>query len=155
MTADDMLKVKNAIIAFNKSKTWDEFLVKLDLIGIALNELESKYIEIMSMVDHPVLRKILENLKGNDSLISLKNVFNRCATEKFDGLAPVRIALPANIEYDNSSLSPSMKIYCDNDRYIAFNPDICDDMQALHGFDLAAEMANTVIYELAMENNRT
>ena len=155
MTADNMLKVKNAIIAFNKSKTWDEFLVKLDLIGIALNELESKYTEILSMIDNTILNKILDNLKGNSSIISLKDIFNRYATEYFDGLAPVRIALPANIEYENSGLSHDMKLYYDNDRFIAFNLDLCNAMQALHGLDMAAEMANTVIYELAMENSRT
>lgn len=155
MTADDIVKVKNAIIAFNRAKTWDEFLIKLDLIGdMPLDELESKYYEIMSMIDNPVLNKILDNLKGNDSSISLKSIFNRYATEKFYRLAPVRIALPVNIEYENSSLSHDMKVYYDDNMFIGFNLDLCDDIQALHGFDMAAEMASTVMLELAMENSR-
>ena len=159
MTSDDIINVKNAVIAFNKAKTWDEFLVKLDLIGMSLRELEMKYYEyyeMMSAIDNAILKKILENLKMNSKTISLEKVFSTCVTSSCSDDLHIHLALPVRVEYDNDNINMchDMKVYYDEHRYVALNLDLLNDIHDMHGIDANAEMANTVIYELAMENSR-
>ena len=152
MTACCIAKVNDAVIAFNRSKTWDEFLVKIDLIGMSLNDIENKYCEIMNIVDNPVILKMMKVLKDDGNEFSLKKIFMKHLTSSSNKCSEIRVAIPANVEYDMTM--HDVKIYFDDNRYVSFNLDVCLEINSMHEIDIYAEMAETMLFELSMENSR-
>lgn len=142
----------NAVIAFNISKSFDEFNITLDMIGWTIGEFSAKYYDAMhkyySKSCDGILKKIFTKyLKWTGAESDVKRVFNRVISFAPNGKQYCTV-LPVGIEIHR----PELRIYYDNSRFVRVNYDLFDDIGAMHGIDIGYEFANSIMYELATEN---
>ena len=130
--------------AFNSSMSYEEFLMKLDLLGVNVNDAEKTY----SLHFTQLLGYKFCNSWTIDGKISFKKMFMECDF--------VSIVLPFELSkcIDKDSFTSKLQIKaCVNGNEISINAsyDLIEDIQAMHGIDIAAEILQSLLGTLSYE----
>ena len=150
----------NAIIAFNKAGSWNEFIVNLDLLCTSVEEVENMYSKFLDI--NMVLKNLLfcaykyRDFQKHRS-IDLHCLFN-CSLRDFNFEYDFCLALPCKIRtYMEQSTSISYyDVFYTKYAYVhtSFSTNLLEDLDANYKIktDFISNVWNTILYNISMEN---
>ena len=125
--------------AFNSSHSYDEFLIKLDLVGIDVNEAEEKW-----SASNALLLKYYPQWCNRNATISFAKMFTTTTY--------MSIVLPYACKLSKSKLVFKAIDGLGNTIVRSAYSDMQDDpLLKLHGIDVVHELIATLLYEMSVE----
>ena len=140
-----MLKMREASLIFNSSKSIEEFKVKLNLAGIDFDKLEKDYTDLVAS-NWP---KFLERFKeAKRDVFSFKKYMKIPAmTNTFTGIIG-KPRLPWEIKKSRSG-KISIKCAAREDADRSFGMTFSGETEIFANLDVEADLVNTMLYEIS------
>lgn len=149
----------NAIVAFNKAGSWDEFIVNLDLLCTSVEEVEKMYFEWLDLNMH--LKNTLVHVCGgyknfqNHHSIDLHCLFN-CSLRDFNFEYDFCLALPCKIKkyIEQCTFTSNCKVFYTKNAYVNlnFSKYLVEDIESMYRIDVISRLWDTILYNISMEN---